>query len=125
MHSNVQSVYIFHPKIILGGITGVFEVEELVDLLKRDNAEDIFVCSVPKSYKYVDYICVTSGRSFRHMSALAQFVRRVYKMKRGPKDILPRIEGEKSKDWMAMDLGNTEIIIILYSTFYIMKYSNF
>lgn len=90
---------------ILGGKTGVFEIEELVEILKRDNAENIFVCAVPEEYKYVDYICVTTGRSTRHMIALAEFVRKMYKLKRNNDDILPKIEGRTSKDWMALDLG--------------------
>lgn len=39
------------------------------------------------------------------MLSTAEFVRRMFKIKRGKGDILPRIEGDKSRDWMAMDLG--------------------
>lgn len=39
------------------------------------------------------------------MHAVCQFVRRVYKMKRSKKDRIPKLEGEKSKDWQALDLG--------------------
>uniref|UniRef100_A0A1I8PGQ6 Mitochondrial assembly of ribosomal large subunit protein 1 n=1 Tax=Stomoxys calcitrans TaxID=35570 RepID=A0A1I8PGQ6_STOCA len=93
------------------GIHGVFDVEDLVDVLRRENAEDIFVCSVPKELKYVDYMVVCSGRSYRHMLATAEFVRRVFKIKRQKGDTLPKIEGEKSRDWMAMDLGNITLHI--------------
>ncbi|XP_065360734.1 uncharacterized protein 312 [Calliphora vicina] len=93
------------------GLTGVFDVEDLVDVLRKEMAEDIFVCSVPKELKYIDYLVVCSGRSYRHMLAMAEFVRRVYKIKRQKGDILPRIEGEKSRDWMAMDLGNIALHI--------------
>lgn len=63
--------------------------------------------SVPPSLKYVDYICVVSGRSFRHMLAIAQFVRRMFKKKRNSSDIIPKIEGENSREWIALDLGNS------------------
>lgn len=43
--------------------------------------------------------------------AIAQFVRKMYKMKRHSGDILPKVEGENSKDWMAMDLGNIALHI--------------
>lgn len=36
---------------------------------------------------------------------MANFVRKVYKMKRNSCDILPKVEGEKCKNWMALDLG--------------------
>lgn len=83
----------------------MYDIEDLVDVLKRENAVDIFVVAIPPSYKYVDYICVVSGKSQRHLLAIAQFVRRVYKKKRNSTDIIPKIEGENSKEWIAMDLG--------------------
>lgn len=90
---------------VLDGTTGVYDIEELVTLLERDKAKNIFVASVPKEYAYVDYIVVVTGKSQKHMSALATFVRKVYKLKRYPTDLIPKIEGENSKDWLALDLG--------------------
>lgn len=90
---------------LLGGVNGVFEIGDLVEILRRDNADDIFVCAVPKELKYVDYVCIVSGRSYRHRKAMAQFVRKMFKIKRHTGDILPRIEGENSTEWMALDLG--------------------
>lgn len=91
--------------IFAGGISGVFEIEDLVEVLRRENAEDIFVCTVPKNLKYVDYLCVVTGRSHRHRVALAEFVRKLFKIKRHSDDVLPKIEGKRSKTWMALDLG--------------------
>lgn len=90
---------------ILDGITGVYDIEELVALLERDKANNIFVAKVSKKYAYVDYIVVVTGRSQKHMNALATFVRKVYKLKRYPSDLIPKIEGQKSHDWIALDLG--------------------
>lgn len=53
----------------------------------------------------MDYIVVVSGNSQKHMNALATFVRKVYKLKRHKTDLIPKIEGENSKDWLALDLG--------------------
>ncbi|XP_053674081.1 mitochondrial assembly of ribosomal large subunit protein 1 [Anopheles nili] len=93
------------------GKTGVYEINELVTVLRLQSAINIFVCSVPKEIKYVDYMCIVSGRSVRHMRGIAEFVRKVYKMKRLPTDIIPKIEGETSSDWMALDLGNIALHI--------------
>lgn len=95
--------------VLPGGIHGVFDVEDLVELLRKENVDDIFVCYVPEELKYVDHLVVCSARSYRHMLATAEFVRRMFKIKREKRDILPRIEGEKSRDWMAMDLGKYNI----------------
>ncbi|XP_011695265.1 PREDICTED: uncharacterized protein LOC105454385 [Wasmannia auropunctata] len=93
------------------GVTGVFDIEQLVELLKRDKARNIFVASVPKEYAYVDYIVVTTGSSRKHMNALATFIRKVYKMKKHRNEAMPKIEGKNSNDWMALDLGNIALHI--------------
>jgi len=90
---------------ILDGVTGVFDIEQLIELLERDKAKNIFVASVPKEYAYVDYIVIVTGSSQKHMNALATFVRKIYKLKRHRNELIPKIEGENSKDWMALDLG--------------------
>ncbi|KAF7285036.1 hypothetical protein GWI33_012344 [Rhynchophorus ferrugineus] len=88
------------------GKSGVFDIEDLVEALRKENSEHIFVANVPKQIKYVDYIVVVSGRSQKHMQAIAYFIRHLYKQKRNKGDLLPKIEGENSQDWIAMDLGN-------------------
>lgn len=95
------------------GISGVYEIEDLLDVLKKDNAKDIFVASVPREFSYVDYIVVVTGKTQRHMLALATFVRKVYKLKMHSGDTIPKIEGERSKDWIALDLGN--IVLHVFS----------
>ncbi|KAF5277701.1 hypothetical protein FQR65_LT03681 [Abscondita terminalis] len=93
------------------GKTGVFDIEDLVEVLKRENADDIFVSAMPTTYNYVDYICIASGRSQKHLNAIVQFVRRVYKQKRHSDDEIPKLEGKNSKDWLALDLGNIALHI--------------
>lgn len=83
----------------------MFEIEDLVGLLQRENSKDIFVATVPPEINYVEYICIVSGRSKRHVRALAEFVRKVYKRKCHQSDAIPRIEGKESNEWMALDLG--------------------
>ncbi|XP_076670864.1 ribosomal silencing factor RsfS-like protein, 312 [Andrena cerasifolii] len=95
------------------GVTGVFEIEDLVSVLQRDNAKNIFVASVPPELSYVSYIVVVTGKSKKHMQALATFVRKVFKLKKCKTDSIPKIEGLDSKDWIALDLGN--IALHIYS----------
>ncbi|XP_023954736.1 uncharacterized protein LOC112058259 [Bicyclus anynana] len=98
------------------GKNGVFEIEELVDLLQRENSKDIFVASVPPEINYVEHMCIVSARSNRHMLALAEFVRKVYKKKCYKSDHIPRIEGKDSEEWMALDLGNIALHIFSEKT---------
>ena len=57
----------------------------------------------------MDYIVVVTGKSVRHMHALATFVRKVFKMKSHTHERIPRVEGQNSKDWMALDLGKSNL----------------
>lgn len=96
---------------VLGGVRGVFEINDLVDALKNENAQNIFVAAVPTKLNYVDYIVAVNGKSARHMKALGEYIRKLYKLKRHPSDMLPKIEGQPSEEWLAMDLGNIALHI--------------
>lgn len=98
------------------GLTGVIEIDELVRILKKDNAIDVCVCKVPKELKYVDYICCITARNVRHMKGMAEYVRKVFKLKRHEEDLIPKIEGENSDEWMAIDLGNIALHIFSKKT---------
>ncbi|CAH4031604.1 uncharacterized protein LOC123711067 [Pieris brassicae] len=93
------------------GKNGVFEIEDLVDLLHRENSRDVFVTTVPKHINYVNYICIVTARSKKHIQALAEFVRKVYKRKCSKSDYIPRLEGKDSDQWIALDLGNIALHI--------------
>ncbi|XP_015191451.1 PREDICTED: uncharacterized protein LOC107074483 [Polistes dominula] len=93
------------------GINGVYEIEDLIAVLQKDNARNIFVASVPKEYNYVDYFVVVTGKSKKHMTALAEYVRKIFKLKRHKTDIIPKIEGANSNEWIALDLGNIALHI--------------
>lgn len=61
--------------------------------------------------KYVSYMCVVHGRSVKHMQAMSEFVRKIYKLKRNKSDHMFLTEGTKNTDWIAMDLGNIALHI--------------
>lgn len=54
------------------------------------------------------------------MNAMAEFVRKMYKIRKNEKDLFPKIEGKDSKDWIAMDLGN--IVLHIFSEEIRVKY---
>ncbi|KAK9754700.1 hypothetical protein QE152_g1038 [Popillia japonica] len=70
------------------GVNGVYEIEDLVEALEKENSQDIFVAGVPVDLEYVDFICIVTGKSHRHMQAIAEFVRKVYKRKCHSNDII-------------------------------------
>lgn len=97
--------------ILERGETGVFDVEELVDLLKEQNAKDIAVIQVPQEIKYVSFFVIVSSHSQRHIIALAELVRQIYKLKKHKQDPPLLLEGIKT-DWVAMDMGNIALHIM-------------
>ncbi|XP_068242511.1 uncharacterized protein [Palaemon carinicauda] len=87
------------------GVRGVFDVEELVDLLREDNAQDIAVIQIPDRMNYVEHMVIASCKSKRHMSSMAEIVRRIYKKKKHTSDRSCIMEG-KNTGWVALDMGN-------------------
>lgn len=100
------------------GLRGVFEVDELVAILRDQSAEDIVVIEMPKELGYADQMIIVSGRSRRHILAMATFVRLLFKKKRHETDMIPAIEGKKTKSdsWFALDLGNIVLHLFLRRT---------
>ncbi|KAF4518032.1 hypothetical protein B566_EDAN009265 [Ephemera danica] len=101
------------------GLHGVFDAEQLVELLQCDGALDVCVIKLPVELKYAEHLVIVTGRSARHRKALAQLVRRVYKKKCLQTESIPRIEGAHADgtnfDWLAMDLGNIVLHIFARS----------
>lgn len=57
-----------------GGQSGVFDLDELCALLRNDNARDICAISISPELKYVDYLVLATGRSTRHLLAMAEYI---------------------------------------------------
>jgi len=49
------------------GITGVFDIQELVQLLRDENMKDIAVIKVPKEMRYCDFLVLANAKSLRHL----------------------------------------------------------
>lgn len=97
------------------GVHGVFDIDELVSILKSRSAEDIVVIKTDSIEGFAQQMVIVSGKSSRHLKGVADFVRRVYKKKIVKGDLVPHLEGGKGKseDWFALDLGN--IVLHLFS----------
>lgn len=53
------------------GITGVFDIEEFVEIVTKQKLDKIVVIAVPPQLNYVDYMVITTGRSPKQMTAAA------------------------------------------------------
>lgn len=105
MRVRICSLVILEYLMFIDGKTGVFDIEELVEVMKLENAKDIIVISVPAERQYVDYMVIVTGKSTRHVWALAEFIRNLYKRKKYEYEKIPQLEGDKDSKWLAMDIG--------------------
>jgi ribosome-associated protein len=74
--------------------------------LEDDKAEDILAIDIRGKSSFADMLVVASGRSARHVGALADHVLRKLK-DAGVKDV--RVEGLPQADWVLVDAGDVVI----------------
>ena len=74
-----------------------------VGTLEDDKAEDIRVIDLAGKTSIADYMIIASGRSHRHVSALAtHLVEQLKKRGHGPASV----EGMSQADWILIDAGD-------------------
>ncbi|HVZ99695.1 MAG TPA: ribosome silencing factor [Caulobacterales bacterium] len=74
--------------------------------LEDDKAEDIVALDIKGKSSFADMLVVASGRSQRHVGALADHVMRKLK-EAGAKDV--RVEGLPHCDWVLVDAGDVVV----------------
>ena len=83
------------------------ESKELSDfiqsILEENSAQDVIEIDIRGKSSIADYLLVASGRSNRHVSALADYVQRSLK-ERGFKELV--VEGQQAADWILIDAGD-------------------
>lgn len=73
------------------------------DILDENAAQDILEIDIRGKSSIADYMIVASGRSNRHVGALADYVLRGLKQA-GFKDV--GTEGQEGQDWVLVDAGD-------------------
>ncbi|CAC5412850.1 Mitochondrial assembly of ribosomal large subunit protein 1 [Mytilus coruscus] len=101
------------PVELKRGRQGVFDVEEIVTVLRSSNARDICVIKMPDTLQISDYMVIATGISFRHCRSMTKDIQFIHKRKRSNKDSSLKVEGLDSENWLAFDLGN--IILHLFT----------
>ena len=73
------------------------------EILDENSAQDVIEIDIRGKSSIADYLLVASGRSNRHVSALADYVQRGLK-ERGFKELV--VEGQEASDWVLIDAGD-------------------
>ncbi|GAB5458970.1 MAG: ribosome silencing factor [Henriciella sp.] len=77
--------------------------------LEDDKAEDLTLIDLAGKSSLADIMIIASGRSARHVSAIADHLAQTIKDRTGES---PKLEGMPNADWVLIDLG--DIIIHLF-----------
>ena len=91
---------------------GVFDVEELPDVLRKENCKDVCVLRMPEGAFHYEYLILVTVKSKLHLWALTEFLRKLYKRKRSRKDPIPIVV---EKDKKAADKANINWISLIYT----------
>lgn len=83
--------------------------QHILSILDEHSAQDTIEIDVRGKSSVADYMIVSSGRSNRHVGALADYILRALK-ERGHKDL--GIEGLEGCDWVLIDIG--DVIVHLF-----------
>lgn len=78
----------------------------ILSSLEDDKAENILALDIRGKSSFADMLVVASGRSARHVGALADHVMRKLK-DAGVKDV--RVEGLPQADWVLVDAGDVVV----------------
>ncbi len=83
-------------------------VDIVIESLKDSKAENIVSIDIRGKSSLADYMIIASGRSHRHVGAIADHLSKALKDNKFPK---PRIEGLPHCDWVLVDAGDVIIHI--------------
>jgi len=110
--SHKRKAYDFSRK---RGVTGVFDLEDLVDALKSEQLRDLTVIQIPSYANYCDHMILATAKNKRHLNSVVEFIRKLYKLKRNEDD--PQLSytvGEKGhSNWQVIDFGSIVLHLFL------------
>lgn len=97
---------------LMHGKSGVFDVHELVELLRSERALDIVCIRMPAMAAIADHLIICTAFNARHSVAVVAAVRRYYWLKRHNDDMEIVRTVDTDKRWHAIDVGNVQLHVM-------------
>lgn len=101
------------PRVSPARNATIGEIRSIADALSRlledDKAEDLVLVELEGRSSLADFMLIASGRSSRHVAALADHVAQEVKKLTGR---TPSVEGMPNADWVLIDTG--DVIVHLF-----------
>ena len=82
--------------------------DQILSVLDENSAQDTITIDIRGKSSVADFMIVTSGRSNRHVGALADYVSKSLK-ENGHNSL--GIEGQETNDWVLIDVGDVIVHI--------------
>ncbi|CAF4018853.1 unnamed protein product [Rotaria sordida] len=88
------------------GKTGVFDLDDIVQILRDERMKDICVIEIPPEQQYARYLVLATAVSARHLKSASEYINKLYKAKKKPSDPYLSNECRDGTKWHAMDMGH-------------------
>ena len=96
------------PEAVRNDLDAEGLLHEVIALLEDAKADDVVTIELAGKSSVTDYMVIASGRSDRHVGAIAdQLQRRLKEIKYGT----VRVEGQPQNDWVLVDIGDVVVHI--------------
>lgn len=84
-------------------------IQQIYEILEENKAESITTINVEKITSMTDHLIICTGRSKRHVDAVAEYVKLAVKENEG---FSPNIQGQQGSEWVILDLHNIIVHIM-------------
>lgn len=91
-------------KLMERGKEGVFDLDQMVYALEKEKIQDIAVIKIPEDVLVNKCFVIGSAKSHKHLASVFEYIIKLYKLKKSPKDKYPHYEGVNSKSWKIIDM---------------------
>ncbi|CAF0798843.1 unnamed protein product [Didymodactylos carnosus] len=88
------------------GETGVFDLDDLIEILRDERMRDICVIEIPPEKQYAQYLVLATAFSSRHLMNTSVYLNKLYKAKKHNNDPYLNSETRNGNKWHAMDMGH-------------------
>ncbi len=63
--------------MFLGGKKGVFDLEEILEILRDERMKDICVIKIPPEQQYARYLILATAFSGRHLKSTSEYINKL------------------------------------------------
>ncbi|CAF0901372.1 unnamed protein product [Adineta steineri] len=88
------------------GKKGVFDLEDILQILRDERMRDICVIEIPPEQQYAHYLIIATAFSARHLKNTSEYINKLYKAKKKSNDPYLSSDCRDGTRWHAMDMGH-------------------